>query len=675
MKSIQLSSSANSTTRRSSAHSPLKRAPLRGRKTDPGVAGKANQDSYALFAVGPKRGSNWEADPERTLYVVAVADGVTGQAAGANASEVAVHTLQQVMSQRAHHLPPAQCLREAFEAANAKILQVAREDSKLRGMSTTLVAAVIDGWRLHLGHVGDSRAYLIRDKAIYRLTLDHTWVQEALDAERLTDSEARTHTNRHNLLRYLGNPRGLDVDQTIITPGTDTGPQRRFEMELALQPNDVILLCSDGVTDKLNQQEILNVVRRHRRQPRMAARALVDVAVERREEDNITAVLLSLPGRRWPMGLLALGGLLILLAALATFLPWPRVLFPPGGLVSAGQLERGVVETQPGVGDAGDGSPGDANAGSANAGSANAGNTAVDEPSANDVGMIDAIGSMNVISQVTALLSNSGETEAPALGAASPAAQEALSARPTSTRVATRVAVVPTPLAPTATETARPAAATTPRQVAASPASTAAISPTTSSPTTSLGEPAPALERSEAEEPDAQNQADAPSESVDAISEADAVQDWVVQLRNPLESNLSGQHVFLWEPNFTLPERYVYELIFWRVGDNALDRGFSPVGAGGGASVVVDLTETARSLPQLQLGRDYFWSVLLVDAENTQHRIKLLGEPQLFRVSTSGQSPNDRAEPEKPGGADEPPADEPPADEPPEEEPPEEEPR
>ncbi len=675
MKSMQLSPSPNSTQDHaandsasgSHSHKPLKRAPLRGRKTDPGVAGKANQDSYALFSTGPKRDSSWEADPEHSLYVVAVADGVTGQAAGANASEVAVHTLQQVMSQRAHKLPPPQCLREAFEAANAKIVQAAREDSKLRGMSTTLVAAVVDGWRLYLGHVGDSRAYLIRGKAIHRLTLDHTWVQEALDAERLTDAEARTHTNRHNLLRYLGNPRGLDVDQTIIAPGTDTGPRRRFEMNLALQPNDVILLCSDGVTDKLKQPEILAIVRRHRQQPRAAARALVNLALERREEDNITAVLLSLPDRRWPLGLLGVGATVMLLAALATFALWPRAPWQLalGDPIAAAPIERGDVESQPSVGDA------------SGRGGAVAAEDEPDEES--EGGIINAVGPMNVISQVTALLSTDSSTDPstedepePPVAAAPPS--DAPLARPTSTRVATRVPSAPTPteVPPTPTPVAAQAdaTATATEPFAARPA--AATTATASAGETVRPERSTAGNVIEAEalgEPTADQPNGGPADAADA---ADNVQDWLVRLRNPLEANISGQHIFLWEPNFTLPETYLYELIFWRVGDSPLDRGFSPVGAGREASVVVELTESARSLTELQPGRDYFWGVLLVDAEDTQHRIKLLSEPQPFRLSTSDRNQDERGraepEPEEPSGEDGQPEDEQPRDDQPEEE-------
>lgn len=275
---------------------PLKRAPERGSKTNPGVRGKPNQDSLGFFRIGPGGSSRWREAPEQSIFVGVVADGVTSESAGATASTVAIRSLQRVLAQTTNVNSITQRLEEGLRVANQDIVEASQQSSKMSGMSTTIVAAVIDGWRLYIAHVGDSRAYLIRGSQIHRLTLDHTWVQQALDTGRLTEREAQTHTNRHTLLHYLGNTRSVQVDHEIVAPGTyDNGVERHMQTSIALEPGDMILLCSDGVTDKLRDRDILRLVQHHGRDPRAVARALIDLAVKRREEDNITAALIALP--------------------------------------------------------------------------------------------------------------------------------------------------------------------------------------------------------------------------------------------------------------------------------------------------------------------------------------------------------------------------------------------
>ena len=93
---------------------------------------------------------------------------------------------------------------------------------------------------------------------------------------------------------------------------------------------------------------------------------------------------------------------------------------------------------------------------------------------------------------------------------------------------------------------------------------------------------------------------------------------------------LHGVEVFTWVPNFSLPQEYLYELVFWEPTEDVIANGFSPVGAGAASSAKVDLDATSRSLPRFQPGKTYLWGVLLVDAANPTQRIKLLNVPQLF---------------------------------------------
>jgi len=142
-------------------------------------------------------------------------------------------------------------------------------------------------------HLGDSRAYLIRDNAIYQLVADHTWAQEALHTGILTSEEAAQHPGRNQLLRYLGAQKGLGVDRGIIVPGTT---QR--EEYLATRPGDTILLCSDGLHGRVSEAEIKQIIGEHTGYPQDAVDQLLEKAVEKGERDDITAVLLELPPGR-----------------------------------------------------------------------------------------------------------------------------------------------------------------------------------------------------------------------------------------------------------------------------------------------------------------------------------------------------------------------------------------
>lgn len=183
---------------------------------------KENQDTLGVFEIGG-------------LPVVVVCDGMGGHVGGRQASAIAVRTLHDVLSDpetgfQAHDIPTA--LVKAVEAANRAIYDTARKNYRLMGMGTTVVAAVIDGDTAHIAHVGDSRAYLLRDGEIQALTRDHTMVNLFVDAELLSPEDAATHPEAHVLSRSLGVERQVDVE---------------LSAPLDLVEGDRLLLCSDGV--------------------------------------------------------------------------------------------------------------------------------------------------------------------------------------------------------------------------------------------------------------------------------------------------------------------------------------------------------------------------------------------------------------------------------------------
>ena len=265
-----------------------------GESTNKGARDKRNDDRMAAF-VGPSSTSaSGGADGAgRQVQYLVVADGVTSTHGGGQASEIVVQRLQQVLQASSERSLPDR-IADAIQQANQAIVDAAGENPDLKGMSTTLVIAAIEGEKAYFMHLGDSRAYLLRGDKAYQLTLDHTWIQEALDEGRVTPEQAANHPNRHLIQRYLGAPRTMSIDPRIIEPGTEASAAERRAMDaLPLQPGDGLLLCSDGLYGRVSSAEMAAVVAANRGKVQRAADALVELALKRDEPDNITALLWS----------------------------------------------------------------------------------------------------------------------------------------------------------------------------------------------------------------------------------------------------------------------------------------------------------------------------------------------------------------------------------------------
>jgi len=225
-----------------------------GERTDVGRGRPENEDSHLV-------------DPEDGLY--AVADGMGGHRAGEVASATAIDAL------KAAYLG-GQRLDEAVGAANAAVFARAAEDAALRGMGTTLTAIALHDSTAELGHVGDSRAYLMRDGSVTQVTEDHSLVEQLVREGRLTPEEAQNHPQRAIITRALG----VDPDVQVDTYRID------------LKPGDRLLICSDGLTNMLSDDTIAQTLRRHA-DPQQAAETLVDMANQAGGDDNITVVLVD----------------------------------------------------------------------------------------------------------------------------------------------------------------------------------------------------------------------------------------------------------------------------------------------------------------------------------------------------------------------------------------------
>lgn len=261
-----------------------------GHRSDPGRQRTENEDAYETF-ITSQLPQDERAGQTETAQIAIVADGIGGAVAGQRASNLAIAEMQERLKEPSK-TPISERIADALLHANQAVYNESMADPSLSGMGTTAVVAAILGDQLYLAHAGDSRAYLVRGQHIYRLTIDHTWVQEALEVERLTREAAAAHPNRHVIKRYLGIREHVEPDLRIVKPGADvTDPERKVVSDLSLEEGDHIVLCSDGLTDVVADEEIQRVVSAN--PPQKAAEKLVDLANEGGGPDNITVVILA----------------------------------------------------------------------------------------------------------------------------------------------------------------------------------------------------------------------------------------------------------------------------------------------------------------------------------------------------------------------------------------------
>lgn len=275
-----------------------------------------------------------------TLTLAMVADGIGGNVQGERAAELAIQTVfQQVRAAPANNaaqLPLV--LAQALQVANAAVFEEGRVDRSRRGMGTTAVVVAICGNQLYLANVGDSRAYLIRGGHATQITRDHTWAFEMQRQRLLTEAEIAKHPKRHELVRSIGYGSNVDVDLGVyLNDPLQEEREATINQGFLLQPNDRLVLCSDGLIKEQREgagpfvtgDEMTQIV--GRAAPQAAAAALVARAVGRRADDNVTAVVVETAGSSRAVALpgwlpYGLGGLVLLLAigALAIFLLRPN---------------------------------------------------------------------------------------------------------------------------------------------------------------------------------------------------------------------------------------------------------------------------------------------------------------------------------------------------------------
>src|SRR5688500_680442 len=273
-------------------------------KTNVGRVRSGNEDNFLVLDLGaPERawtGSDGDAPPEGLArfevgpkgVVLVVSDGMGGALAGDVASRMAVETVRDMLAGDEGEAeeeddascdpdaPLVECLKNATDYANFAIHRRSQEDPRCSGMGATLTAAAVNSDGVSLLQVGDSRGYVIRGGRIKLATKDQSLVQQLVDVGQISEQEAETHMFRNVILQALG-------AQTELTPAT---------ARIQLRQGDVLLLCSDGLSGKLRNEEIRQIVSDSSDDLTAACDALVAAANDRGGEDNITVVLAKFSG-------------------------------------------------------------------------------------------------------------------------------------------------------------------------------------------------------------------------------------------------------------------------------------------------------------------------------------------------------------------------------------------
>ena len=254
--------------------------------THPGMSGKKNEDRFAVNTF------QLSGDDRTPSLLAVLCDGIGGHRAGEVAAEIAVNSIT-------HHVAlsdasqPLNILKDAISLASHQIFVQSQQDPRRHGMGATCAVVWIIDHSVYTATVGDSRIYWMHNGQIQQLSKDHTWLREALDYGLITPEEAVNHPNAHIIRRYLGAPEAPEVDLRLYLTGEEDDTQALANQGFVLQPGDRLLLCSDGLSDLVDPDEIQSTFALHPVQT--AVERLIALANARGGHDNITLVAIEAP--------------------------------------------------------------------------------------------------------------------------------------------------------------------------------------------------------------------------------------------------------------------------------------------------------------------------------------------------------------------------------------------
>lgn len=236
-------------------------------KSDRGMVREINEDSYNIIA-------GYSGIPVTFI----IADGMGGHNSGEIASKMAVDFISNYILQfpeilsNEDNIPSA--INEIMKKANREVYEHSKQQESYYGMGTTLIAAVVFNKKLFIGHIGDSRVYLIREGTIKRMTIDHSLIEELMQNGTLTKEEAENHPKKNIITRALGCSEEIQVDT----------------YSCRMNDNDIYMLCTDGLTNMLNEDEIKEIIE-SAETPELACEELINQANERGGNDNTTVMI------------------------------------------------------------------------------------------------------------------------------------------------------------------------------------------------------------------------------------------------------------------------------------------------------------------------------------------------------------------------------------------------
>ncbi len=239
-----------------------------GQDTSKGLVRDENQDDFG-----------WLTTPNGELLLVA--DGMGGSEGGRLAAETAINGIRAYFDEQSG--PVTEMLRHAIQHANSEVHKQAVRGTGLADMGTTIVVLVVKDGLAYTGHVGDSRIYLQRNNTLTRLTKDHSKVQKLVDAGKISEEEAETHEDAHLISRCIGCDEKVEAD---VRPDP-----------IIIQPGDAFLLCSDGLSSLVKDEEISLQLNDRVKTPNQTCQNLVALALERGGHDNVTVQLIRFTGQ------------------------------------------------------------------------------------------------------------------------------------------------------------------------------------------------------------------------------------------------------------------------------------------------------------------------------------------------------------------------------------------
>ena len=238
--------------------------------TDIGLVRELNEDTISI------------PNEDESMKLFVLADGMGGVNGGEEASKLATKSVKDYIKKNFIKIERTkigleELIRNAMNYANNKVYEMGSNTPELKGMGTTLIVVLIYRGRIHIGHIGDSRVYRLRQNVLRQVTKDHSYVQELLKQGAITEDEAKNHPQKNALTKVLGCERRIKPD--IITKGFVKG--------------DIILMCSDGLTNMVDDQYIYEIIMKNIYDINVACKKLIEKANKNGGKDNVSAIIIS----------------------------------------------------------------------------------------------------------------------------------------------------------------------------------------------------------------------------------------------------------------------------------------------------------------------------------------------------------------------------------------------